>query len=190
MNETLKTIINRRSIRKFKAEQIKDEELSAILEAGKFAPSGMNQQPWHFSVIQNKKMLQKINQACKACLIKTGNKRFEELSKDTKAEDISLTFNAPTLIIVSGDRNAIASQTDCTMAIENMFIAAESLGIGTCWIHAITLLYSDPEGEALLMNEGIIPKDYILAGSAVFGYKATKQPSAAPRKENTVTFYR
>lgn len=60
MNETLINIRNRRSARKFKNEQIKDEELNAILEAGQYAPSAMNQQSWHFTVIQNNELLKKL----------------------------------------------------------------------------------------------------------------------------------
>ncbi|UZQ51254.1 nitroreductase family protein [Clostridium kluyveri] len=61
MNETIKTLLNRRSIRKYKPEQIKDEELNAVLEAGKYAPSGGNQQSALFVVIQNKNVLKKIS---------------------------------------------------------------------------------------------------------------------------------
>ena len=62
MNETLKVIRNRRSIRNFMDEQIKKEELDAILEAGLYAPSGMNSQDWHFTVIQNRKMIDTVNE--------------------------------------------------------------------------------------------------------------------------------
>jgi len=62
VNETLKVIRNRRSIRNSKDEQIKEEELAAILEAGLYAPSGMNSQDWHFTVIQNRKMIDTANE--------------------------------------------------------------------------------------------------------------------------------
>ncbi|WP_347460467.1 nitroreductase family protein [Clostridium sp. DMHC 10] len=65
MNEIIKAILSRRSIRKFKSEQISDDELNSILEAGKFAPSAMNQQSWHFTVIQNKEIIAKVNELCK-----------------------------------------------------------------------------------------------------------------------------
>ena len=182
MNETLKTILNRRSIRKYKEEQIKDEELQAILEAGKFAPSAMNQQPWHFTVVQNKELLQKISEACKTVFSNSGNKNFEERAK---AENFSISYNAPTFIIVSGDQKAIAPQNDGSLALGNMFLAAESLGIGSCWIHAMAFLFSKEEGQTL-KNELGIPEGYAPVGSGAFGYKGTEQPSASPRKEGTV----
>ena len=182
MNETLKTILTRRSIRKYKQEQIKDEELQVILEAGKFAPSAMNQQSWHFTVVQNKEMLQKINEACKAVFSKSGIKNFEERAK---AENFEVFYNAPTFIIVSGDEKAIAPQNDGSLALGSMLLAAESLGIGSCWIHAMSFLFSTEDGKSLKKELGI-PEGYAPVGSGAFGYKDGKSPSPAPRKENII----
>jgi nitroreductase len=183
MNETLKTILNRRSIRKFEQEKIKENELQAILEAGKFAPSAMNQQSWHFTVVQNKELLQKIDEACRTAFIKSGNKSFEERAK---AENFSIFYNAPTFIIVTADEKAIAPQNDGSLALGNMFLAAESLGIGSCWIHAINFLFSTEEGKALKKELGI-PAGYAPVGSGAFGYKAVEAPSPAPRRDGTVS---
>lgn len=182
MNETLKTILNRRSIRKYEEKQIKDEELQAILEAGRFAPSAMNQQSWHITVIQNKEMLRKINEACKDALSKSGIKNFEERAK---TENFQIFYNAPTFIIVTGDEKAIAPQNDGSLALGNMFLAAESLGIGSCWIHAMNFLFSTEEGKSLKKELGI-PEGYTPVGSGAFGYKDGTSPSPAPRKENIV----
>jgi len=182
MNETIKNIMNRRSIRKYKEEQIKDEELQAILDAGRFAPSAMNQQSWHFTVVQNKEVIQKIIQAIKTAFFNSGNKNFEDRAK---AEDFNPFYNAPTLIIVSGDEKAIAPQNDGSLALENMFLAAESLDIGSCWIHALNSVFSSEESKELKKELGI-PEGYNPVGSGVFGYKAVDTPSPAPRKEGTV----
>jgi nitroreductase len=182
MNETIKSILSRRSIRKYKDEQISDEELQAIIEAGKFAPSAMNQQSWHFTVIQNKEVLQRINNTCKAAFSKSGNKNFEERAK---SENFSIFYNAPTFIVVSGDQKAIAPQNDGSLALGNMFNAAESLGIGSCWIHALNFVFTTEEGQSLKKDLGI-PEGYIPIGSGAFGYKGMEQPSPAPRKEGTV----
>jgi nitroreductase len=182
MNETLKTIQRRRSIRSFKEEQINDNELQAILEAGKYAPTAMNQQSWLFTVVQNKEILKKINEACRIVFSKSGNKNYEERAK---AINFNVFYNAPTLIIVSYDQKAIAPQHDGSLALGNMLNAAESLGIGSCWIHAINFLLSHEDGQALKM-ELSIPEGYIPVGSGAFGYKAVEQPAPAPRKEGTV----
>lgn len=182
MNETVKTLLSRRSTRRYKQEQIKDEELNTILNAGLFAPSAMNQQSWYFTVIQNKEVLNKINEVCKSIFLKSGNKAFEERAK---SESFNLFYNAPTLIIVSGYQKAIAPQIDCAVALENMFLAAESMDIGSCWIHAITSFSNTEEGTALL-KELSIPEGYSVFGSGAFGYKAPGTDNIAPRRENVL----
>jgi nitroreductase len=184
MNETLKTILNRRSIRAYKPVQIKDEELEMILDAGKFAPSGMNQQSWHFTVVQNQDMLNSINEYVRGFMLKSGN---QEMAAMAKSANFNIFYFAPTLIIVSGDKTAIAPQANCALALGNMFLAAESLGIGSCWIHAIVIaLTATTEGRTLL-KELRIPEGYTVYGSGAFGYKAGATPAPAPRKEGTVT---
>jgi len=182
MNETIRTIFNRRSIRAYKQEQIKDEDLQIILKAGLFAPSAMNQQSWYFTVVQNKETLQKINQTVKGNFLKSGNKRFEKMAR---SDNFNVFYNAPTLIIVSGDEKAIAPQCDCALAMENIFLAASSIGIGSCWIHAITQLSNTEEGNTLISVLGI-PQGNKIFASGAFGYAAVEAPAAAPRKENTV----
>lgn len=182
MNETIKTLLERRSIRAYKADQLKDEELNTLIEAGRFAPSAINEQPWHFTVVQKKEVLDKINNACKDMFIKTGNKMFAERAKD---ENFSVFYNAPTFIIVSGYEKAVAPQMDCALALENMFLAAESLNIGSCWIHAVIGLLNTEEGKAF-KKELAIPEEYAVYCAGAFGYKAM-EGSPAPRKENTVT---
>ncbi|ODA40445.1 nitroreductase family protein [Desulfosporosinus sp. BG] len=183
MNETISTILSRRSIRAYKQEQIKDADLQLILKAGMYAPSAMNQQSWHFTVVQDKDTIQKINQTLRGIFLKSGNKRFEEMAKSDK---FNAFYNAPTWIIISGDEKAIAPQCDCTLAMGNLFLAASSIGIGSCWIHALTHLSNSEEGKAL-MNALGIPQGYKIFTSGVFGYAAVETPTAAPRKENTVT---
>jgi nitroreductase len=183
VNETLKTIKSRRSFRAYKPEQIKDEELQTILEAGRYAPSGGGTQPWHFTVIQRSDVLQKINLACKETMLKSGNKMFEERAR---ADNFSIFYHAPTLIIVSGDEKAITPQQDCALALGNMFLAAESIEIGSCWIHALSMLLNGDAGKELRKELGL-PEGYKVQGSGAFGYKPTENPAPAPRKEGAVT---
>jgi nitroreductase len=183
MNETLKTILNRRSIRAYKLEQIKDEELQTILEAGKFAPSGMNTQPWHFSVIQNKDLLNKINGAIKDGLLKSGN---PQMAGRAKAEDFSIYYHAPTLIIVSADPKVATPQFDSALALGNMFLAAASLGVASCWIHAVSVTFNAEPAKSML-KELAVPDGYTIYGTGAFGYSAVESPSPAPRKDGLIT---
>jgi nitroreductase len=182
MNETMNTILSRRSIRAYKQEQIKEEELQTMLQAARYAPSAINEQCWHFTVVQNKEILDKINKACKEAMIKSGNKMFAERAKD---ESFSIFYNAPTIIIISADEKAVAPQLDSALAMENIFLAAEALGLGSCWIHAVVNLLGS-ENEKALREELKIPDGFSAYCAAAFGYKAA-DASPAPRKEGTVT---
>lgn len=182
MNEAIKNILNRRSIRKYEQAQIKDEELEVILEAGKFAPSAMNQQSWHFTVVQNKEMLEKINQVCRNAFLKSSIKNYQERAK---SENFNPFYSAPTIIIVTAAENAIAPQNDGSLAIANMFLAANALEIGSCWIHALNFVFTTDEGIALRKELGI-PEGYVAVGSGAFGYKAVEAPAPAPRREGTI----
>ncbi len=188
MNETTGTLLKRRSVRTYKPEQLRDGDLQLILEAGRFAPSGMNCQPWHFTVVQNKDMLKKINEFVRAGILKTdiANQAMKERAK---SEDFSAFYNAPTLIIVSGDKNAVTPIYDCTLAMGNMFNAAASIGVGSCWIHAIAVGLSTEVGKDLAGELGI-PEGYTAFCSGAFGYNAGEAPSPAPRKEGNVTIVR
>lgn len=183
MNETTRTILNRRSVRAYKQEQIKDDDLQMILKAGMYAPSAMNQQSWHFTVVQNKELLNKINETCKVIYSKSGNQRFEALAK---SDTFSVFYNAPTLIIISGDDKAIAPQYDCALANGTMFLSAASIGISSCWIHALTQFTSSKEGIAIIQELGLTEGHKIFAAGA-FGYSASELPDAPPRKENVTT---
>lgn len=185
MSETIKAILERRSIRAFKEEQIKDHELESILEAGKYAPSAANQQSWHFTVVQNKEVLQRINSLTKELFAKSGIPRYEERAK---ADNFRAFYNAPTLIIVSNDEKALAPQADGALALGNMLLAAHVIGIGSCWIHAVNYLYTTEEGKTLFKELGV-PEGYITVGSGVFGYSTSEIPPVpASRKENTVNY--
>src|SRR5208283_45335 len=169
MNETIKTLLERRSIRKFKPEQIKEEELSAILEAGIYAPSGAKQQSALFVVIQDKETLKKLSAMNAAVL----------------GKPIDPYYNAPTVILVFADKSKITPVEDASLALGNMLNAAASLGIGSCWVHRTKQMFEKDEGKDLLRKWGITG-DYIGVGSCILGYPDCEHPKAAPRKDNSV----
>lgn len=169
MNETIKTLLERRSIRKFKPEQIKEAELNAILNAGIYAPSGANQQSALFVVIQDKETL----------------KRLSAMNAAVLGKNIDPYYNAPTVILVFADKSKIAPVEDASLALGNMLNAAASLGIGSCWVHRTKQMFEKDEGKDLLRKWGITG-DYIGVGSCILGYPDCEHPKAAPRKDNSV----
>jgi nitroreductase len=169
MNDIINTLQNRRSIRKFKPEQIKDDELNAVLEAGKYAPSGANQQSALFIVVQNKEMREKITKLNAAVL----------------GKDIDPYYGAPTIILVLADKTKVTPVEDASLALGNMFNAAHSLGLGSCWVHRTKQMFEGDEGKSLLKKWGV-GGDYIGVGSCILGYPDCAHPKAAPRKDNFV----
>ncbi|MFZ5969346.1 MAG: nitroreductase family protein [Bacillota bacterium] len=182
MNSVLETIKNRRSIRAYKPEQLQDSELEKIMEAATFAPSGHNQQPWHFTVIQNKALIDALSRKSKDYAAKSD---VEWIAKLGKNENLHIFYNAPTVVIVSGKEDAISTTADCCAAIQNMLLAAESLNIGSCWIGLANFFFASGEQiDGLNFKEGYKP---VYAVS--LGYKASSiQPAAPKRKENVVSY--
>jgi len=184
MNLTLRVIRNRRSIRAFKHEQIKPEELEAIVEAGVYAPSASNKQNVHFTVIQKKELVEKVNGWIVEEIQQGGN---EYLKKIVERSGGSIFRNAPTVIIVSSEEKDRFSNVNAAAATENMLIAAESLEIGSCWIGMVSVLsISKSLGEfkkVLLLPEGYVPQNGI-----TLGYKASENPEAPERKKDLVSY--
>lgn len=184
MNEVIQSILDRRSIRVYSDEQIKQEDLDSILKSGLYAPSGCNMQPWHFTVVQNKELIHELNIETKKELLKCGNEQFVNYAKN---EAYNVFYNARTIIIVSGEKSALVPQIDCAAATENMNLAAESLGIGTCWIGLITFLFRSQRAETYI-EKLEIPDGYEPYYAITLGYKKYPNPKPQPRRENTVNY--
>lgn len=185
MNETIRTILKRRSVRAYKPDQVDEGSLELILEAGRYAPSAMNQQPWHFTVIQNRLLLEKLEAACKIVFMESD---VEALRNIARRDDFSVFYHAPALVIVTGDSTALAPQYDCTLAMQNMMLAAASLDIGSCWMHSIMMFHATEKGKAVFRDLGIVfPERHQPYAAAVFGYSAVPLPEPAPRKQGDVT---
>lgn len=186
MNETIKTILNRRSIRSYSDEQIKEEELDIIIKAGLYAPSGHNMQPWHFTVVQDKKIIDSLSRDTKEEMAKLENDFMKAKGAD---ESFHLFYNSPTVIVISGEKSAIVPNLDCAAATENMLIAAESLNIGSCWIGLAKFLFlSEKVEEYIKLLQ--IPEGYEPYYAIALGYKTTENNEAPTRRENTVNYIR
>lgn len=182
-NETLKSIKQRRSTRSFKEDQITEEELQAVLDAGLYAPNAGGQ-AWHFTAVQNKTLLHRLNAAAKET-VRLFN--IQELMELANREAFDCLYGAPTLVIVSGDEHApIPLDADCAAAMQNMLLAAESIGLGSCWIFYVTLAFLSPQG-AELREELKIPEGYKPYCAAVFGYKKKAVLPIPERKPGLIT---
>ena len=182
-NEVLRIIKSRRSIRSYVPGQISQDELDAILEAGIFAATGVNLQPWHFTVIQKKEVIDDISEKTLSVMKKSPDPKVVDLANRSE----HLFYHAPTVIMVSGKTDAYSALTDCSAAIQNMLVAAESLNIGSTWIGSISHFVSlDDEVKKLNLPDG-----YKLFYAVCFGYKnPAVQVSVPPRNRDVVEYIR
>ena len=152
-NPVLEAIADRRSIRGYKPEQITQEQLEIILNAGEQAPSARNQQPWHFTVVRNKALLKEI---CD----ETNKKR------DASAD---IFYGAPTVIFLSCDPDGHPwTRLDCGIAVENMALAAHSIGLGSVIIGICHLAFHE-EKEEYFNKKLKFPEKYTFAVSIAIG---------------------
>lgn len=169
MNETLNTLKTRRSVRAYLPEQVKEEQLQQILEAGTYAATGKGMQSPIMVVVQDPDTiayLSKLN----AAVMGTTSDPF---------------YGAPTVIVVLADRERPTCVEDGSLVMGNLMNAAEAVGVNSCWIHRAREVFDSPEGKALLEKWGI-HGDYVGVGHCILGYAKGQVPEAKPRKENYI----
>ena len=172
MNDVTKVLCSRRSIRKFKDEQIPKEKLDEILKCGTFAPNGKSKQSDKIVVIQNRNLIEEIAKINGSFVNKTGLNPF---------------YNAPTLIIVFADKNVATYVEDGSAVITNIVNAAFSLNIDSCWIHRAKETFETEFGKKLMAKWGL-DDNYVGIGNVVLGYRDMILPSAMPRKSDFIIF--
>ena len=187
-NEVLNCIHGRRSTRQFLDRQIEPEQLETLLDAAVWAPSGGNNQSWLFTAVQNRELLLELNG-----LVKEGFQRWTpdddypgKLSARTSSqrEGYNFYYHAPTLVIASNRPNYENAMADCALGLENLFLAAESLGLGTCYVNQLHWLRNDPGVRDFLFGLGI-PREHTICSAAAVGYVG-KKPTPPLRKEGTI----
>ncbi|SEW43812.1 nitroreductase family protein [[Clostridium] fimetarium] len=191
-NEVLNCILTRRSTRNYENRQIEMLQLDTILNSAIWAPSGGNSQTWLFTAIQNKEILLKLN-----VLVKEGFQKWIPdddypgklgAKASSEKQNYNFYYHAPTLIIASNQPGYENAMADCSLALENIFLAAHSLGLGSCYINQLHWLRNDPNIRDFLFELGI-PKEHTICSTAVIGYIG-KASSPLPRKKDTIHIIR
>jgi nitroreductase len=180
-------IKQRRSTRAFSDQAVSRADIEKLLEAAIWAPSGGNNQSWLFTAIINRDIIDKVNE-----LIRAGFQTWipdddypgkHGAKKHSQRAEFHFCNHAPALIIASNVPNYENAMADCSLALENIFLLAENLGLGSCYINSPHWLRSDPGLREYLFTLGI-PKEHTICNSAAIGYIA--KPSPVPvRKEGT-----
>lgn len=171
MNEIIRAMEERRSIRKFKEDMPKKEDLEQIIEAGLYAANGMGKQAVITVAVTNKELRDKLAVAnCKIGGWKDGFDPF---------------YNAPVILIVLADKNWANRVYDGSLVMGNMMLAAHSLGLGSIWIHRAKEEFEMPEYQQILKELGI-EGEWEGIGHCAVGYIDGEMPKAAKRKDNRV----
>jgi len=167
-NKVLKTIKSRVSCRSYSDKKVSLKKAMMVAEAGKFAPSGMNRQIANIYVINSKRKVEKLRR----------------LSLEIRNKDCM--YGAKTIILVAGPRDDRFTYQDCSCILENMFVAAHSLNLASCWINQFDEFFQTKNGLKVKKALGI-PEDFMVVGSCILGYPAENAVLAVKdRKEDFI----
>lgn len=169
-NMVLKSLKERRSIRRYEARQVEEDKLRTILEVGTYAATGMNRQSPIMVVVQDPDTREKLRKMNAAIM---GN------------PDMDPFYGAPTIVIVLADPNIPTCVEDGSLVMGNLMNAAYAVGVDSCWIHRARQEFDSEEGKQLLREWGI-KGDYIGVGHCILGYRDCDMPEAKPRKQTYI----
>ncbi|MDR1794694.1 MAG: nitroreductase family protein [Erysipelotrichaceae bacterium] len=182
-NQTIETILNRRSIRSYKPDPISESDLNTIIEAGQRAPY-VWEDCRHFTVVKDRDLISRLN----AAAIKAGSAINKEMREIFQQPGFDGTYGAPCIIIVSGNEAALQHEAICGASIENMLIAAKALGLGSCWVYFVIFAFHG-EDAASFKEELQIPEGFKPCAGVLLGYETepfTEEEDV--RWKNGVTF--
>ncbi len=171
MNEVMNAILTRRSIRKFTDRPIPKDILQELVNAALHAPSGKGQQTWKFTVITSPDMIARLT---------------SEIGAVLKRDNYDM-YHPMAVIMPSNLRDGIWSREDNACALENIFLAAHSMGIGSVWINQMQNICDTPQIRALLDEMGV-PGDHVVFGMAALGYPAPDAPVKPMERIGTVAW--
>ncbi len=176
-NPVLEAIKSRRAIRSYEDKPVPESAIQTMLEAATYAPSAINVQPWKFTIITNKAEMKLLSDIAKPGLIRAlpdvGDEGLVGLKKRLSDPNYNIFHNAPLLIFVAGVKSPYAVY-DCSMAAQNMMLAAYTLGIGSCWIGTAVPAANDPNIKPRLG----IPEYHDVHAAVIFGYPKGGFPKA------------
>ena len=173
MNDVIKAMIERRSFRKFKSTMLDKKTIDEVINAGLYAASGMGKQNSIIISVTNKELRDKLARV---------NSKIAGW-----AEDHDPFYNAPVILIVLADKNWFTSVYDGSLVMGNMMLAADSMGLASCWIHRAKEEFEMPEYKDLLKSLGI-EGEWEGIGHCALGYPDMEKPPVPERKENRVYY--
>jgi nitroreductase len=186
--QVMDAIFQRRSVRSYKDTPVGENVVKKLLTVAVQAPSGMNQQPWAFVVIQDRNALKDYSDRAKAFLLKRQEpKSAEEKHRDAVSDpNFNIFYDAGTLIIICGKSSDTWSAEDCCLAAENLMLAAVDYGLATCPIGFARAWLNDPSTKTELG----IPLDYTAVFPLIVGYSKAEVPDVPRHPPEIVNWKR
>ena len=186
-NSILEAIKSRRAVRSFEDKPVPESAIQTMLEAATYAPTAINLQPWKFTLITDKSEMKQLSDLAKPALIRmlpdVGDESIAGLKQRLTNPKYNVFYNAPLLIFVAGAKSPFAVN-DCSMAAQNMMLAAYSLGLGSCWIGSAVVVANDPK----VKRELGVPEDHEVYAAVIFGYP--KEEPKVPQKQPPIILKR
>jgi nitroreductase len=143
-------IAGRRAVRAYTAQAVDEESIHRLIDAAIEAPSAINQQPWTFTVVRDQGLLDRISREAKAQMLATGAAGPDHHRGMLEDPAFHIFYHAPALILISGAQDGPWIVEDCSLAAENLMLAAYGMGLGSCWIGFAQGYLNTPEGKAVL----------------------------------------
>ena len=168
MNDIIKAMETRRSIRGYKEDMVPEELIAEVVEAGTYAATGMGKQSPIIIAVTNKELRDKLS-AMNAKIMGVDN--------------MDPFYGAPVVLIVLADKSRPTCVYDGSLVMGNLMLEAEEQGIGSCWIHRAKEEFESEEGKELLKSLGI-EGEYVGIGHCVLGYVDGEYPQIPERKSN------
>lgn len=192
--EAIEAILTRRSTRRYKDDMPDKEIINRIIEAGRFAPSGGNNQTTHFIVFTDSGILSEIAGLVKEEFSKmeAGPDTYASLRNSINASkkgNYIFHYGAPVFIVVANRKGYGNAMADSACALENMMIAANALDLGSCWINQLHWLDENEQVRTFMKRYGL-GDDETITGGLILGYAESGLPDRTPleRKGNQVTW--
>ena len=164
------TILARRSVRSYTAQQVDSVTVRTLLQAAVRAPTAIHQEPWAFVIIQDRKLLQNLSDQAKPLFLAQIGQHARGSSGHVldmfEKPDFNIFYDAGTLILICGRTTASFYEADCWLAAENLMLAACGMGLGTCIIGSALPALNIPEVKIRLG----IPKDFSVVVPIILGY--------------------
>jgi len=172
-------IYSRRAVRDYTPDPIGRDTVARLTQAAVQAPSAVNEQPWSFAVVQGRDLLERISREAKDLVLSAPPARLQgEILQRLRQPSFNIFYNAPALIVICSQTQGPWAIANCSLAAQNLMLAACAEGLGTCWIGFAEAWLQTPAGKAMLG----LPSACLPVAPIIVGHPHTTPPAVSRRE--------